>query len=64
MALTRSAHISIWSTMRLPGCALMPLIHLMVLPAPDRQLAFPLGSFLKLGSRKIEKAEGLDWKKE
>lgn len=60
MALTRSAHISIWSTMRLPGYAFMPLIHLMVLPAPDRQLASPLGSFLKLGSKRTEKAEGLD----
>lgn len=63
MVLTRSAHTSIWSTMRLPGCAFMPLIHLMVLPAPDRQLAFPLRSFLKLLSR-TEKQEGLGWKKE
>ena len=60
VALTRNDHISIWSAMRYPGSAFMPLIHLMALPAPDRRLALPMRSFLKLRSRRTEKAEWLD----
>lgn len=64
-AFTTSTHTSIWSTLRLPGCAFMQwLLHIMVLPAPDRELALPLESFLKLGSKRSKKTEGLSQKKD